>query len=111
MGVSSGSMAIYIYIIYIQYIYNISPLLPSSVPDLEFDRLSVQLNGADLEVHANCTDVGLCVGVVSKTKQEAGLTHTRVSNQEKLEQVVVFRRHAIRMEWQEVEFGVGVGEI
>lgn len=41
--------------------------------NLQLDRLPFQLNGADLEVDTNSTDVALGVGVVSETQQQAGL--------------------------------------
>jgi len=58
-------------------------LLASSVPDLELDRLAVELDSADLKVHTNSADVALCVRVVRKTQKKAALADTAVSNKEK----------------------------
>ena len=41
--------------------------------DLEFDSLSLKLNSSNLEVYTNCADVALCVRVIRKTEQQAGL--------------------------------------
>ena len=69
----------------------LEPLLARGVPDLQFDGLPVQLDGADLEVDPDGGDVGLGVGVVGEAEQEAGLAHARVTDQEELEQVVAAR--------------------
>lgn len=42
-------------------------LLPGGVPNLQLDRLAVQIDGSDLKVNANCADVALSVGVVRKS--------------------------------------------
>lgn len=41
------------------------------------------------EVDTNCGDVALRVGVIGESKKQAGLSYTRVSNEQELEQVVV----------------------
>jgi hypothetical protein len=41
--------------------------------NLEFDRLALELNSANLEVDANCGDVAFCIGIICKTEEEAGL--------------------------------------
>ena len=41
--------------------------------NLKLHRLSLQLNGANLEVDSNGTDVTLCVCVVCEPQKEAGL--------------------------------------
>ncbi len=41
--------------------------------NLEFDRLSLKLNSANLEIDANCGDVTFCVGIVRETEEEARL--------------------------------------
>lgn len=74
------------------------PLLTGGVPNLQFDGLAVQLDGADLKVHPNGADVALCVGVVSKTQQKTGLSYSRVSNKQELEQIVIFRIHGVSLE-------------
>lgn len=39
-------------------------LVQNCTHNLKFDGLAIQLNGADLEVNPNGTNVALCVGVV-----------------------------------------------
>ena len=41
--------------------------------NLEFDRLSLELNSTNLEINADCRDVTFCVGIVRKTEEEARL--------------------------------------
>lgn len=41
------------------------------------------------EVHTDGGDVGLGVGVVGETKEQAGLSDTGVTDEEELEEVVV----------------------
>ena len=41
--------------------------------NLELDRLSLELNGTNLEINADCRDVTFCVGIVRKTEEEARL--------------------------------------
>lgn len=73
--------------------------------NLEFHRLSLQLDSADLEINSNSTDVALRVGIVRETQKQAGLelsavlfenrtfdiylANTRVTDEEKLEKEVV----------------------
>lgn len=59
-----------------------------STYNLELDGLALHLNRADLEVHADGGDVALRVRVVREAKQQAGLAHARVADQQQLEQVV-----------------------
>ena len=56
--------------------------LSGCVPDLEFDRLSVQLDGPNLEIDADGGNVALGVVVVGETEQEARLADAGVSDQE-----------------------------
>ena len=63
--------------------------------DLKFYGLAVKLDGPDLEVDADCGDVALGVGVVGESKQQAGLSDTRVTDEEELEQVVVSIARAV----------------
>jgi hypothetical protein len=51
----------------------VEPLLACSVPDLQLDCLPVEVDGADLEVHANGGDVRLGVGVVGESHEQTGL--------------------------------------
>ena len=71
------------------------PLLARGVPDLQFDGLAVQLDGADLEIDPDGGNVRLGVCVVGETEQEAGFAHAGVSDQEQLEQVVAAKRREI----------------
>lgn len=64
------------------------PLLTSRIPDLQFDGLPFQFNGTDFEVHANRRNVGLSVSVLGEPQQETRLAYTRVSDQEKLEEII-----------------------
>ena len=41
--------------------------------NLEFHSLSLQLNGADLKINSNRTDVALGVGIVRETQKQTGL--------------------------------------
>lgn len=63
-------------------------LLTSSVPDLQLYRLSVEIDGSDFEVHSDRTDVALCVCIICESEQQARLSDTGVSNEQKFEQVV-----------------------
>ena len=63
-------------------------LLSCCVPNLQLDCLAFQLDGPDFEVYSDGGDVTLCVGVVGEPKQQARLSHARVTDQQELEQVV-----------------------
>jgi len=62
--------------------------LSGGVPNLKFDRLPVQFDGADFEVNTDRRDVGLGVGVVGKPEKQTGLSDTGISDEEELEEVV-----------------------
>mmetsp|Transcript_11611 Transcript_11611/g.46911 ORF Transcript_11611/g.46911 Transcript_11611/m.46911 type:complete len:207 (-) Transcript_11611:180-800(-) len=64
-------------------------LLSSCVPNLQLDTLAIKLNCANLEIDANRSDEALRERVVGESKQETALSHTAVSNEEELDQVVV----------------------
>mmetsp|Transcript_109832 Transcript_109832/g.289731 ORF Transcript_109832/g.289731 Transcript_109832/m.289731 type:complete len:255 (-) Transcript_109832:78-842(-) len=68
-------------------------LLAGGVPDLQLHRLAVEVQGADLEIHADGADVALGVRVIRKPQQQARLPHAGVADEQQLEQVVVLRRH------------------
>lgn len=76
--------------------------------DLQLHSLAIQLDGSDLlygvlaaavltsgrmrsayEVDTDCGDVGLSVGVVGESEEQAGLSNTGVTDEEQLEEVVV----------------------
>ena len=63
------------------------------MPNLQLDSLPLELDGTDFEVHTDGADVALSICIVRKTQQRAGLSHTAVSDQEKLEEIVVFGVH------------------
>ena len=83
--------------------------------NLKLHGLSFQLNGADLEVDSNSTDVALRVGVVSESQKEARLMYgehracksvrvtylanPRVANEEELEEEIVLAgMHVVEVE-------------
>ena len=41
--------------------------------NLEFDRLSLELNSRNLKINADCKHVTFCVGTVHKTEEKARL--------------------------------------
>jgi hypothetical protein len=75
--------------------------------NLEFDRLSLELNSTNLEINADCRDVTFCVGIIRKTEEEARLepkegeligfedneklhlSNARVTNEKEFEKIVV----------------------
>lgn len=81
-------------------------LLASGVPNLQLDRLAVELDRTNLEVHADGGDVGLRVRIVSKAEEEARLAHATVANENKLEDIVVFLRHSEVVEGMQATGGV-----
>ena len=44
------------------------------------------------EVNTDGRDVAFCVGVVCESKQQAGFSYSRISDQEELEEVIVSMR-------------------
>ena len=86
-----------------------TPCLASRVPNLELDDLIIHRPGgrhlsapscnlqslcfpwpgADLEVHTNRRFELLVVDVISKAKENVGLAHARVSNDQQLEEEVL----------------------
>eukprot|EP00632_Arachnochrysis_sp_CCMP2950_P005168 CAMPEP_0185700974 /NCGR_PEP_ID=MMETSP1164-20130828/8228_1 /TAXON_ID=1104430 /ORGANISM="Chrysoreinhardia sp, Strain CCMP2950" /LENGTH=465 /DNA_ID=CAMNT_0028367945 /DNA_START=337 /DNA_END=1731 /DNA_ORIENTATION=+ len=69
------------------------PLLTRGVPDLQLDRLALELDRPDLEVHPDGRDVRLGVRVIGEAQQKARLPDARVPDEEQLEEVVVLRVH------------------
>merc|ERR1719326_1363726 len=74
-------------------------LLPRRVPNLQLDRLALQLDRADFEVDADGGDVALRVGVIGKAQQEARLADARVADEHELENVIVFLSHFCQSWW------------
>ena len=54
--------------------------LSSSVPDLQFDDLFIQLNGLDLEVDSDGVEEVLVEGVLRVSQQQTGLTYAWVAD-------------------------------
>jgi hypothetical protein len=63
--------------------------LAGGIPDLQLHRLSVELDGADFEVNTDGGDIGLGVCIIGKSQEQAGLSDTRVSDKEQLEEVII----------------------
>ena len=63
----------------------ISPLLACSVPDLQFDLLSVNLNSFDHEVHSDGGSLSRRKHSLGEPPDQAGLAHTSISDQDNLE--------------------------
>jgi hypothetical protein len=63
-------------------------LLARGVPDLKLDGLAVNLDGADLEVHADGWHEVICEDIVCESEQERGLADSGVTDEQHLEQVV-----------------------
>jgi hypothetical protein len=59
----------------------ISPSISTYIPDLEFDRFSIELDRSDFEVNSNGADIALGVCVISESQQETRLSDSRVANQ------------------------------
>jgi len=62
--------------------------LSGCVPDLELDRLSVQLDRSNFEVDTDRRNVGFGVSVIRESKEQTRFTDTGVSNKEQLEQII-----------------------
>ena len=62
--------------------------LSCGIPNLQLDGFPFEFNGPNFEVYADGRNVTLCVGVVGEPKQQARLSHARVTDQQELEQVV-----------------------
>ncbi len=63
-----------------------------SVPDLEFDGLVGECDVAELEVDADGGKGGVVVGLICEAREQAALAHSRVADEDQLEDVVVVRR-------------------
>jgi len=57
--------------------------------NLQFHSLAIELNSPDLEVDTDSRDVAFRVRIVGEPKQQTRLSHSRVSDQQELEEVVV----------------------
>jgi hypothetical protein len=68
-------------------------LLAGSIPNLELYCLAIELYRSDFKINADCGNVRFRVGIIRKPQEKAGLSDTRVSDKEELEEVIVFRVH------------------
>jgi hypothetical protein len=66
-------------------------LLSGRIPYLKLHLCIATHDRLDLEVNTDSCDEGGGEGVVRVSKQQTGLAHARVSDQQQLDQVVVFR--------------------
>merc|ERR1719379_1722216 len=64
-------------------------LLTSSIPKLEFDDCPIDMYGFHLEVDSNGGHILLAVRVICKAVQERGLSYSRITNEQRLEHVVI----------------------
>jgi hypothetical protein len=71
-------------------------LLPCCVPNLQLDCLPIQLDSTDFKVNPDCADVALQVRIICKPQKKARLSNTRISNQQQLEKIIIFRIHLAR---------------
>lgn len=67
--------------------------LASGIPDLELYGLAIEFYRSDFEINTDSGNVRLRIGIVGKPQKKAGLSDTRVSDEEELEEVIVFGIH------------------
>lgn len=77
---------------------SLEALLACSVPNLQLDSLSVDLDGTDLEVYSDGGHEVVCEYIVCKSEQKRGLADTGVSDEEHLEEVVTIAQQVIQGE-------------
>lgn len=68
-------------------------LLAGGIPDLQLHGLAIEFYRSDLEIDTDGGDVRLGVGVIGKSQQQARLSNTGITDEEELEEVVVFGVH------------------
>ena len=91
----------------LRYVLALSDIASEKTYNLELNGLAVQLDGSDFlpsigvslgsrlssfgtyEVDTNRGNVGLRVGIIGKSQQQAGLSDPRVSDKQKLEQIII----------------------
>ena len=74
------------------------------VPNLEFDGLSVELDGSDLEVHADGGNVTLRVRVVRESQEEARLSNAGITDQKQFEQIITEKiKDQLRVQFKELK--------
>lgn len=64
-------------------------LLASGVPDLELDLLLANQDGLRPEFNSDCDVVVLSGFILDELQNEAGFAHSRVSNENELEKVMI----------------------
>lgn len=57
---------------------------------------------ATYEINTNGRDITFCVSVVRKSKQQTGFSHTRISDQQQLKQVIANKRSYTRLKWHKI---------
>jgi hypothetical protein len=63
--------------------------LASSIPDLKLDSSVVEVKGSDFEIDTNSGKEALIEDVIGESEQKTGLADSRVTDKEKLEEVIV----------------------
>jgi hypothetical protein len=51
--------------------YGPKSFLARRIPNLELNRFAIKLQGSNLEINSDSTDVALCVRVIGKAKEKA----------------------------------------
>ena len=74
---------------------SLESLLTRSVPNLKLDRLSVDFDRADLEVHSDRGHEVVCEHIVCESQQQRRLADAGVSDQQHLEQIVARGRGCV----------------
>ena len=68
-------------------------LLSGSVPDLKFGELALHLYSFEPKINSDCGQIALLKLVICKPPKERGLSDRGISDNNNLEQVIVFRNH------------------
>ena len=66
----------------------------SSIPDLQFDGLSLEFNGSDFEIDTNSGDIRFMISIIGESKQKTGFADTGITDEKQLEEIVVLRGHS-----------------
>jgi len=68
-------------------------LLTSSVPNLEFNILTVNRECSKSEIDSNGCEIRFTKLIVCKSEQKGTLANTRISNDNQFEEIVIFLDH------------------
>lgn len=63
-------------------------LLPGRVPYLQLNTGSIDVDGFELEIHANRGQIHIAEGVITKPNQEGGLSYPTISDDDQFEEVL-----------------------